>query len=222
MSVTPLILPYRGVMPKIDPTAFIAPGAVIIGDVEIGPDSSIWFGCVLRGDVNHIRIGSRTNIQDGTVIHTASGLQPARMGAASKIPEGGYPTIIGNDVTVGHMALLHACKLADKAMRFIGMRAAVMDGCVVESKGMLAAGALLTPGKTIPKGALWAGSPAKFWRDLTPDDLAQFDLRADQYAELAREYRKRNKLYRPGAGTCSAPSSSATSIACGLLRSLES
>ncbi len=185
---TPLILPYRGKMPKIDPRAFVAPGAVIIGDVEIGPDSSIWFGCVLRGDVNYIRVGARTNIQDGTVIHTASGLQPARMGAGSNIPEKGYPTIIGDDVTVGHCALLHACTLADKS--FVGMRATVMDGSVVESNAMLAAGGLLTPGKTIIKNQLWAGSPAKFLRDLTEADLAQFDLRASQYAELGREYRE--------------------------------
>src|ERR1700722_963322 len=171
----PIILPYRGVMPKIDPTAFIAPGAVIIGDVEIGPESSIWFGCVMRGDVNVIRVGARTNIQDGTVIHVASGLQPARMGAGAKIPEGGYPTIIGDDVTVGHMALLHACTLADKS--FVGMKAAVMDGCVIESHAMLAAGGVLTPGKTIPKGQLWAGTPAKFLRNLTDADIAQFDLR---------------------------------------------
>src|ERR1700727_2780979 len=137
---TPIILPYRGKLPKIDPHAFVAPGAVIIGDVEIGPDSSIWFGCVLRGDVNHIRIGARTNIQDGTIIHTASGLQPARMGVASKIPENGYPTIIGDDVTVGHCALLHACTLASNS--FVGMRATVMDGCVIESQGMIAAGGL--------------------------------------------------------------------------------
>jgi len=191
MSVTPLILPYRGIVPKIHPTAFVAPSAVIIGDVEIGRDSSVWFGCVLRGDVNIIRVGARTNIQDGTVVHVASGLQPARMGAGSKIPEGGYPTLIGDDVTIGHMALLHACTLADKS--FIGMRAAVMDGCVVEGEAMLAAGGLLTPGKRIPKGALWAGSPAKFLRALTPDDIAQFDLRARQYAELGREYRDAKK-----------------------------
>src|ERR1700733_15174642 len=101
----PVILPYKGITPKIDPKAFIASGAVIIGDVEIGPESSVWFGCVLRGDVNYIRIGSRTNIQDGTIIHTASGLQPARMGEGSKIPKDGYPTLIGDDVTVGHCAL---------------------------------------------------------------------------------------------------------------------
>jgi carbonic anhydrase/acetyltransferase-like protein (isoleucine patch superfamily) len=176
-------------MPKIDPRAYVAPGAVIIGDVEIGSDSSIWFGCVLRGDVNYIRIGSRTNIQDGTVIHTASGQQPARLGSgASKIPLDGYPTIIGDDVTVGHMALLHACTLKDRA--FVGMQAGVMDGAIIESHAMLAAGALLTPGKTIPKNQLWAGTPAKYLRDLTEIDIAHFDLRASQYAELAKEYRE--------------------------------
>src|SRR3984957_6717979 len=152
MTDKPLILPYRNILPKIHPAAFIAPGAVIIGDVEIGADSSIWFGCVLRGDVNYIRIGARTNIQDGTIIHTASGQQPARMGAGSKIPEDGYPTIIGDDVTVGNLALLHACTLQDKS--FIGMKSAVMDGCVIESGAMIAAGAVLTPGKTIPTGQL--------------------------------------------------------------------
>ena len=184
----PLILPYRTILPKIDPRAYVAPGAVIIGDVEIGADSSIWFGCIVRGDVNYIRIGARTNIQDGTIIHVASGQQPARMGAGSKIPKDGYPTIIGDDVTVGHGALLHACRLDNNS--FVGMRAAVMDGCVIESFGMLAAGGLLTPGKTIPKGQLWAGSPAKFLRDLTDADRAQFDLRASQYVALGREYRE--------------------------------
>jgi carbonic anhydrase/acetyltransferase-like protein (isoleucine patch superfamily) len=180
------ILSYHGIMPKIDPHAFVAPGAVIIGDVEIGPESSIWFGCVLRGDVNQIRIGARTNIQDGTVIHAASGLQPARMGEGAKTPEGGYPTIIGDNVTIGHMTLLHACTIESNA--FVGMKAAVMDGAKIESQGMLAAGALLTPGRIIKPRQLWAGSPAKFWRDLTLDDTAQFDLRAAQYAALGAEY----------------------------------
>jgi carbonic anhydrase/acetyltransferase-like protein (isoleucine patch superfamily) len=184
----PIILPYRGVLPKIAPSAFVAPGAVIIGDVEIGPESSIWFGCVLRGDVNFIRIGSRTNIQDGCVVHTASGSQPARLGkTAESMPEAGYPTIIGDNVTVGHMTLLHACTVKDNG--FVGMHAAVMDGAVIEGYAMLAAGAMLTPGKVIKKGELWTGRPAKFWRGLTDDDIAQFDIRAKQYAELAKEYK---------------------------------
>jgi len=187
MPDTCILLPYRGIMPKIDPRAFVAPGAVIIGDVEIGPESSVWFGCVLRGDVNKIRIGARTNIQDGTVIHVASGLQPARLGQnAPPPPDAGFPTLIGDNVTVGHMALLHACEIASNA--FVGMKSAVMDGAKIESNGMLAAGALLTPGKIVRSGELWAGSPAKFWRKLEDRDLAQFDLRTAQYADLAKEY----------------------------------
>lgn len=185
-SATPIILPYRGIMPRIDPAAFIAPGAVVIGDVEIGAESSVWFGCVVRGDVNKIRIGKRTNIQDGTVIHVASGEQP--VSATSKIPRDGYPTLIGDDVTVGHMALLHACTIESNA--FVGMKSAVMDGARVESWGMLAAGALLTAGKTVKSGQLWAGSPAKFWRELSDADRAQFPLRSGQYAALGQEYRK--------------------------------
>jgi carbonic anhydrase/acetyltransferase-like protein (isoleucine patch superfamily) len=186
-SPKPIILPYRGITPKIHPTAFVAPGAVVIGDVEIGPDSSIWFGCVLRGDVNYIRIGARTNIQDGTVIHTASGEHPARTGANAPTPPEGFPTVIGDDVTVGHMTLLHACTVESGG--FVGMKAAVMDGSKIESGGMLAAGALLTPGKVVKKGQLWAGSPAKFWRDLSPDDLAQFAMRAKHYVQLGQSYK---------------------------------
>ena len=183
---SPILLPYRGIMPKIDPSAFIAPGAVIIGDVEIGAHSSVWFGCVLRGDVNKIRIGARTNIQDGSVVHVASGDQPAS--AKSKIPLEGYPTLIGDDVTVGHMALLHACTVESKG--FVGMKSMVMDGSVIKSNGMLGAGAVLTPGKIVGSGELWTGSPAKLWRALTPDDMAQFDLRSGQYEKLGQEYLK--------------------------------
>lgn len=184
-SAKPIILSYRGMTPKIDPTAFIAPGAVVIGDVEIGAESSIWFGCVVRGDVNKVRIGKRTNIQDGTVIHVASGMQP--VSATSKIPLDGYPTLIGDDVTVGHMTLLHACVVEDNA--FVGMKSAVMDGAKICSWGMLAAGALLTPGKVIESGQLWAGSPAKFWREISEGDRGQFDLRTRQYVDLGQDYR---------------------------------
>ena len=193
-AAQPIILTYRGMTPKIHPTAFIAPGAVIIGDVEIGAESSVWFGCVVRGDVNHIRIGARTNIQDGTIIHVASGEQPARLGDNLKAAaEGakewqGYPTLIGDVVTVGPMALIHACTVESGG--FVGMKSAVMDGAVIEGQGMLAAGAVLTPGKRIARAELWAGTPAKLWRKLSPEDLAQFPLRARQYAELAEEYRK--------------------------------
>ena len=116
-----LIRPYRGIMPKIHPTAFVAETAVIIGDVEIGAGSSVWYGCVIRGDVNQIRIGCNTNIQDGTVIH----VNHDRSGEDYRESGGGMPTFIGDDITVGHMALLHACRLESGC--FVGMRAVVMD-----------------------------------------------------------------------------------------------
>ncbi len=172
MSMNPLILPHHGIMPQIDPSAFVAPGAVVIGDVVIGAESSVWPGCVLRGDVNVLRIGARTNIQDGTVIHVAVE---------------GHGTHIGDDVTVGHMVLLHDCVVQSGA--FVGMKSGVMDGAVIESGAMLAAGALLTPGKVIPSGQLWAGSPAKYWRDVSAEDRHLFDVRGRQYVELAKTYR---------------------------------
>jgi gamma-carbonic anhydrase len=173
-----VILPYQHVLPKIASDAFIAQTAVVIGDVEIGPEASIWFGCVLRGDSNSIRIGARTNIQDGTVIH----VNHEREGAA------GTKTTIGADVTVGHMALLHACTVEDGA--FIGMKACLMDGVHVESGAMVAAGALVTPGKRIRKGELWAGSPAKLMRPLTEKEMAYFGYSAAHYCKVAANYRQ--------------------------------
>jgi carbonic anhydrase/acetyltransferase-like protein (isoleucine patch superfamily) len=157
------IIPFNGQTPRIDPSAFIAPGCRIIGDVEIGPEASIWYNCVIRADVNFIRIGARTNIQDGTVIHCDS----------DKDGSGGFPTTIGHDVLVGHMVMLHGCTLLDRA--FVGMGSTVMDGCVVEGDAMLAAGALLTPGKRVGHRQLWTGRPARYARDL--DDLAVTTMR---------------------------------------------
>lgn len=168
---TPIILPYRGVMPKIHPTAFIAPGAVVIGDVEIGEESSIWFGCVLRGDVDVIRVGARSNIQDGTVVHLSHGA----------------PAIIGDDVTVGHGAILHGCTLKDRS--FVGMGATILDLAVVESEAMVGAGALLTMKKVVPAGQLWGGSPARLLRALKPAEMENFARHARHYADLAAEYR---------------------------------
>ena len=165
------ILTYRGTLPTVDPSAFIAPSAVVIGDVVIGPDTGIWFGCVVRGDVNEIRIGARTNIQDGTIIHVAAK---------------GQGTYIGDDITVGHMAVLHACTLESGC--FVGMKACVMDDAYVEAGAMVAAGALVTPGKRVLKGQLWAGSPAKYRRDLTEEELAGFPESASHYVGLAHAY----------------------------------
>jgi carbonic anhydrase/acetyltransferase-like protein (isoleucine patch superfamily) len=132
-----------GVAPDIHPTAWVAPTAVLIGDVRLGPGVNIWFNCVLRADTNPIIIGANTNIQDGTIIH---------------VDHGEYFTEIGEDVTVGHAAIIHACKLRNRA--FIGMGATVLDGAVVEEGGMLAARGLLTPGKRIGCQELFAGAPA--------------------------------------------------------------
>lgn len=179
----PIIMPYcgeyapNGVFPRISQKAFVAAGAAVIGDVEIGEDSGIWFGCVLRGDVNHIRIGNRTNVQDGTIIHVT------RPSDSNKI---GNPTIIGNNVTIGHGVVLHGCTLEDGC--FIGMRATIMDGAVIESGAQVAAGALITPNKRVPSGQLWAGSPAKYFRDLTKEEQAFIAISAENYVKHAREY----------------------------------
>lgn len=171
MFMSNLFTAYRGITPTIRSDAFIAPSADIIGDVVIGAESSIWYGVVVRGDVNYIRIGSRTNIQDGTIIHVWR-------------KEG--PTIIGDNVTVGHQALLHACIIEDNS--FIGMGATVMDKAVVESGGMVAAGALVTPGKVIKNGEIWAGNPAKFFREMTQEEKDFIAISAQNYVELSREY----------------------------------
>ena len=171
--MTKFIYPYRGIMPKIHETAFIAPSASIIGDVEIGEGTNIWYNCVLRGDVYNIKIGKSTNIQDGTVIHTTSDFQG---------------TYIGDGVTVGHSAILHACTVEDYG--FVGMQACVMDGAVVEGMAMLAAGALLTPGKRVPKGQLWAGRPAKFMREMTEEENRYILWSAEHYRKLGQEHKE--------------------------------
>jgi carbonic anhydrase/acetyltransferase-like protein (isoleucine patch superfamily) len=171
MRMSATLLPYRGVLPRVAEHVFIAPGTTVIGDVEIGSQSSIWFGCVVRGDVNVVRIGERTNIQDGTVVHVA---------------KEGQGTFIGSDVTIGHMALLHACTLGDGC--FVGMRATIMDGCLIERGAMVAAGALITPGKRVKSGELWAGAPAKPIRRLTDEDLAALAKLSPRYVSLAGDY----------------------------------
>lgn len=171
------LISFNGKTPRVHPTAFVAPGVQLIGDVEIGPEASIWYNCVLRADVNRIRVGARSNIQDGTVVHCDSP-RPDR-------PEG-YPTIIGEDVLIGHMAMIHGCILHDGA--FVGLGAIVMDGGEIEGGAMLAAGAMLTPGKRIPAGQLWAGRPAKFLRDLTEEQIAANRFGVTHYQHLAQEH----------------------------------
>ena len=171
------LIPFGGKAPRIDAQAFVAPGACLIGDVAIGPEASIWYNCVLRGDVNRIRIGARTNVQDGSVIHVDS----PKAGDQT-----GRPTLIGEEVLIGHLAMVHGCILHDRA--FVGLSAIVMDGCVIESDAMLAAGAMLTPGKRIPSGQLWAGRPAKYVRDLSPQELEGQRAGVAHYVALAKAH----------------------------------
>ena len=169
---SPHIAAFLDHVPEIDDRAFIAPTAAVVGAVRINADSSIWYQVTVRGDNNFIIIGAGTNIQDNSCIHISSRE---------------FPTIIGNYVSVGHSALVHACTLEDHS--FVGMGAIVMDGAVMESDAMLAAGAMLTPGKRIPSGELWAGRPARKLRMLTPQDIADNRRIARHYIEVGRAHK---------------------------------
>jgi carbonic anhydrase/acetyltransferase-like protein (isoleucine patch superfamily) len=158
-----------GVSPRIAESAWIAPNAV-----EIGPEASIWFNCVLRGDTNLIRVGARSNVQDGTVLHVNGGE--------------GMACLIGEDVTIGHSAIVHAACLHDRA--FVAMAAVVLDGAVIESGGVLAAGAVLPPGKRIGANELWAGTPAKLVRVLSEAEIDRFALTAPGYVQNAKRFRR--------------------------------
>jgi carbonic anhydrase/acetyltransferase-like protein (isoleucine patch superfamily) len=167
-----LLYALNGVAPTIDPTAWIAPTAVLIGDVRVGPGANIWFNCVLRADTNPIIVGACTNIQDGTIIH---------------VDHGENLTEIGENVTVGHAAIIHACKLRSRA--FVGMGATVLDGAVIEEGGLLGARGLLGPGKKIGRNELWTGMPARLARTMSDDERAMWDLTVPHYVELSNRYR---------------------------------
>lgn len=171
------IYPYQGVFPTIDPTAFVHPDAVIIGDVHIGPHSSVWPGVVIRGDVHYIRIGARTNIQDGSILHVTR--------PTVDNPEG-VPLLIGDEVTIGHQVSLHACQLKDRSM--VGIGAIVLDRVVVEEQAMVGASSLVTPGKRVPAGELWMGSPARSVRVLDDRALQAMAATNANYVRLAESY----------------------------------
>lgn len=171
------IVPMHGKTPKIHETAFIAPGCVLIGDIEIGAESSVWYNCVLRADVFTIRIGERTNIQDGTIVHC----DPPRPGDAE-----GSPAVIGDDVLIGHMAMIHGCTIDDRG--FVGLGAIAMNKSRIGSDAMLAAGAMLTEGKVMEPRQLWAGRPAKFLRDLPEPAIAGMQAGVVHYTENAKHH----------------------------------
>lgn len=167
-----MIRAYQGVMPKIHPTAFVEESAQVIGDVELAEDSSVWFHAVIRGDVNGIRVGRGTNIQDGTVIH---------------VNRRGSPTVLEEFVTVGHGARLHGCHL--KSHCLIGIGAIVLDGAVLEEECLVAAGSLVAPGSKVPRGSLLMGSPARVRRTVTAEDLDLIHRSAQNYIKLRADYK---------------------------------
>ncbi|BEH08409.1 MULTISPECIES: gamma carbonic anhydrase family protein [Geobacter] len=172
-----MIRPFKGMSPQIAPSAFVAETAVVIGDVTIGPESSIWYNVVARGDVNFIRIGARSNIQDLSMLHVTH---------KKHADDPGAPLVIGDDVTVGHSVTLHGCTIGNGA--FIGMQAMVMDKAVVGEGALVGARALVTEGTVIPPHTLWVGAPAKYKRDLTPDEIAWLKRSAGNYVRYSREY----------------------------------
>ncbi len=171
------IRPYKGIPPKLGARVYVDDSAAVIGDVEIGADTSIWPMCSVRGDINFIRIGARTNIQDNSVIHVTH--------RHPELPEG-WAAIIGDDVTVGHQCVLHACTIGNQCL--IGIGSIVLDGAVLHDKVLLGAGSLVTEGKELEGGYLWLGRPAKKVRPLTEKELAWFASSAKLYVELKDDY----------------------------------
>lgn len=168
----PIILPWNGILPTIAAECFIAPNATIIGDVTIGAGASVWFGCVLRGDEEAIRIGEGTNIQDLTLVHTSGGVSP---------------TVIGANVTIGHNAIIHGCTIEDGAL--VGMGAIVLDEAVIERDAIIAAGAVISPGKRVKAGELWAGVPARLIGPATAKHLEMARSIPGRYAAKGQSYR---------------------------------
>ena len=158
--------------PRIDPDAYLAPGTHVAGQVEVGAHASVWFGVVVRGDNEPIRIGARSNIQENTVMHVDTG----------------HPLTVGTDVTVGHLAMLHGCTIGDGCL--IGIKAVIMNGAVIGAQSLIGAGALVTEGKEIPPRSLVLGSPGKVVRTLTDAEVARLQASADSYVARARHYRE--------------------------------
>lgn len=171
------IRPYKNILPKLGERVYVDEQAVVIGDVVIGDDASIWPMCSVRGDVNSIRIGARTNIQDGTVIHATHRYEG--------VPEG-RATVIGDDVTVGHLCILHACIIENRCL--IGMDSVIMDGAILREGLILGAGSLVTEGKELESGYLWLGRPAKRVRELTTEEKAWLEYSAKHYVRLKNDY----------------------------------
>ncbi|MHB8911969.1 MAG: gamma carbonic anhydrase family protein [Lysobacter sp.] len=172
------IRPYLEQFPRLGARVYVDSAATVIGQVTLGDDVSIWPGCVVRGDVNFIRIGARSNIQDGTVIHVSHDGPHAKLG--------GFATVIGEDVTIGHKAIVHACRIEDAAL--IGMGAVLLDGAVVRKHGFVGAGALVAPGKVVGEAELWLGNPARKVRVLSDAEIEGLYYSAQHYVRLKDQY----------------------------------
>ncbi len=173
-----MILPYKTYKPVLGKRAWIAEGSTVIGRVEMGEDSAVWFGCVVRGDVHYIKIGDRTNIQDLSMIHVTH--------YKKEDMSDGHPTIIGNDVTIGHRVMLHGCTIEDACL--IGMSATILDGAVIGKESIVGAGSLVTKNKVFPPRSLIMGSPAKVVRELTDDEVAELYASAKRYVGFKNDY----------------------------------
>ena len=173
-----VLRPFRDCLPTLGARTYVDPAASVIGDVVLGDDVSVWPFTVVRGDVNFIRVGDRTNLQDGSVIHVSHDGPHAKLG--------GFATRIGNDVTIGHKAIIHACTIEDAVL--IGMGAIVLDGAVVRKHGFVGAGALVPPGKVVGEGELWLGNPAKKARLLSDAEIEALYYSAGHYVRLKDEY----------------------------------
>src|SRR4051812_31818008 len=169
----PYVLPFAAAQPRLAPTAVVMPNATLVGDVDIGEEASVWYGCILRGDVNRILIGARSNLQDGSIVHVSPGT---------------WPALVGEDVLVGHGALLHGCTLQDRS--YVGMRATLLNGVVVESGALVAAGALIVEGTRVRSGELWGGAPTRKLRDVDAAETQHMRDAVQSYVKLAREHRE--------------------------------
>jgi carbonic anhydrase/acetyltransferase-like protein (isoleucine patch superfamily) len=173
-----VLRPYRSIRPTVHSSAFVDPSAQVIGDVHIGAESSLWMNVVVRGDVNYIRIGARTNIQDGTIVHV--------------MRDPSHPTVIGDDVTIGHGAIVHGCMIGDRVL--IGMGTILLNGCRIGTGSIIAAGTLVPEGMEVPPGSLVMGMPGKVRRRLTPEEDASIKVYADNYVSYRLEFQHDSTL----------------------------